>query len=246
MGGREVTARFTIRASAFLALVLLVNSPAKAITFLSFSWEGQVAGFGIEGEFSYDDASVPADGIVRKDDLLSFDVSFFDPEDNLLRTYVDNHLTYDLFNFNYDTKSRMILQDGGFPEPDGIDIGEFTEIGENQFTGLNFWSRPPGSSVPHVHFDDWGGEFGFPRAFGGHQDVAFFGFTTQELVDSGAVGPEYVDNPNFPLDVLGARMVVAPIPLPPTLVLLAGGLGSVGWLRRRRGARTPLGTTDPS
>lgn len=226
--------RSIIHASALAVAMILVSPTANAATFLNFKWEGQVAGFGVEGRFSYDDTNVPADGIIRKDNLLSFDVSFYDPQDNLLRKYVDNHLTYASFNFNYDTNTRAILQDGGFSDPDGIDIGEFSQIGENQFTGLNFWSRPLGSSVPHVHFDDWSDEFGFPRAFGGHEDVAFFDFTTQELLDSGRVGADYVGNPNFPLDAPGARMAIAPVPLPPAITFLAGSIGLMGWVKRRR------------
>ena len=234
MRSERLTSRPMIYASALAVVSLLAGSAANAVTFLDFAWEGQLAGFGVEGQFSHDETSLPIDGVIRKEDLLSFDVSFYDPQDNLLRTYVDNHLTYDLFNFNYDTNTRTILQDGGFSEPDGIDIGEYTEIAQGQFTGLNFWSRPPASSVPHVHFDDWSGEFGFPRGFGGHEDVAFFGFTTQQLVETGNVGADYADDPNFPLDAVGARMTIAPIPVPASLPLLAGGIGLFGWVACRR------------
>lgn len=229
----QLMTRSMIHASALVAMSMLVGPAASAATFLKFNWEGQVAGFGVEGTFSYDETSVPTDGVIRKDDLLTFDVSFYDPQDNLLRTYVDNHLTYAGFNFNYDTTTRMILQDGVFSDPDGIDIGEYTVIGENQATGLNFWSKPRAEAVPHVHFDDWSDEFGFPRAFGGHEDVAFFGFTTQQLVDSSGIGPNYAENPNSPLDSFGARMAIAPVPLPPTLALLAASIGLVGWASRK-------------
>ncbi|MEM1129447.1 MAG: PEP-CTERM sorting domain-containing protein [Pseudomonadota bacterium] len=238
MRGLDLIPRSLVHASAFVAASLLIAPAAQAVTFLQFEWEGQVAGFGVEGTFSYDETNIPTDGVIRRDNLRTFNVSFYDPQENLLRTYTDNHLSYAGFNFNYDTTTQMILQDGGFSEPDGIDIGEFTEVGSGQFTGLNLWSRPPQSSVPHLHFDDWGSEFGFPRAFGGHEDVAFFGFTTQELVDSGGVGPDYVDNPNFPLDAFGARVVAAPIPLPPAFALFAGGLGLIGWVARRRSPAT--------
>lgn len=224
----------SIPLSLAVAIASLVASPAAhAVTYLKFEWEGQVAGFSIEGSFSYDETDIPADGVIRRANLRKFDVSFYDPQKNLLRKYVDNHQTYAGFNFNYDTTTQMILLDGGFSEPDGIDIGEFTAVASGGFTGLNFWSRPPASPVPHVHFDDWSDEFGFPRAFGGHEDVAFFDRTTQQLVDTGAVGPDYVDNPNFPLEAFGARMIVAPVPLPPALALLACGIGLIGWVARK-------------
>lgn len=36
---------------------------AEAITF-NLNWEGQTLGYGAEGSFSYDESSVPDDGIV--------------------------------------------------------------------------------------------------------------------------------------------------------------------------------------
>lgn len=238
MKSQMIMARSVVRAAAFAAIGLMAGSAAHALTVLDFAWEGQVAGIGVEGRFSYDETKIPADAVIRKANLLSFDVSFYDPQDNLLRRYQDNHLTYADFNFNYDTATRRILQDGGYPDPDGIDIGEYRVVvpGESA-TGLNFWSRPLGASAAHVHVNDWGNEFGLPRAFGGHQDVAFFGFTTQALVDSGGVGADYLGNPNFSLDATGLRMMIttpAPVPLPPAALLLAGGLGLMGATRRRR------------
>ncbi|MGD1921372.1 MAG: hypothetical protein ACFCAD_22255, partial [Pleurocapsa sp.] len=81
--------------------------------------------------------------------------------------------------------------------------------------GLNFWTRPEFNSQgevppPHIHFDDWSDEFGFPTGFSFHEDVAFFGRTTQELLDTGRVGETYIDNTQGGLDEVGERIEVTP------------------------------------
>lgn len=62
-------------------------------TVFNFEWTGQIAGFGAEGQFSYNEDESIEDGIVREEDLTSFDISFYDPEGNLLRTYEDISIT---------------------------------------------------------------------------------------------------------------------------------------------------------
>ncbi len=136
------------------SLVFWAESPAQAATF-QLSWTGQILGYGAEGSFSYDETKDYDNGIVRKDNLESFDIAFFDPEGNLIKEFIDNHLTYANFNFNFDTTTGTILQDGSFDEPNGIDIGEFALTDENEPDGLNFWSAAPigsdGVAIPHVH-----------------------------------------------------------------------------------------------
>ncbi|MEO1799100.1 MAG: pre-peptidase C-terminal domain-containing protein [Cyanobacteria bacterium J06629_2] len=178
-----------------------------------FTWTGQIAGFSVEGQFSYDEAQSYTDDIVREENLLDFDISFFDPDGNLLRTYEDNHLTFPEFNFAYDIEANEILQDGFFLAEDGINVGEKTAVGEGEFTGLNFWSRPEFNSQgevppPHLHFDDWSGEFGFPIGFSSHEDVAFPTRTTQELLDTGRLGETYIDDVQDSLDEVGERILV--------------------------------------
>ena len=191
-----------------------ITPPTPDIVTYEFDWTGQIAGFSVEGEFSYDLSQSYEDGIVREEDLESFDISFFDPDGNLLRTYEDNHLTFPEFNFAFDTNTEEILQDGFFLGPDGFNFGEKTAAGDG-FTGLNFWSRPEFNSQgqvppPHVHIDDWADEFGFPLGFSSHEDVAFFTRTTADLIATGRVGDTYVDNPRASLDAVGDRITVSP------------------------------------
>ena len=177
--------------STALPLLALGSAWAETSSY-SFSWTGQVAGTRVEGRFSYDHAKVDASGIVRKDALSAFEVSFFGPDGKLLRTYPDNHKTFPGFNFGFDTNSGKILQDGTYDAPDGINIDERTEGENGQRSGLNFWSRPADDKPPHLHVDDWDNAFGMPVGYSTHRDVSFPGTTTQQLLDSGKVGEDYL------------------------------------------------------
>ncbi|NEQ47715.1 MAG: beta-lactamase family protein [Leptolyngbya sp. SIOISBB] len=126
-----------------------IQPPTPDPVTYEFDWTGQIAGFSVEGKFSYDASQLFEDGIVREADLISFDISFFDPDGILLRTYEDNHLTFPEFNFAFDINTQEILQDGYFLAPDGFNAGEKTAVGDG-FSGLNFWSRPEFNSQGQV------------------------------------------------------------------------------------------------
>ncbi|NES81049.1 MAG: PEP-CTERM sorting domain-containing protein [Moorea sp. SIO2B7] len=204
------------------ALSIAVPSKSEAITF-KFDWTGQIAGFRVEGIFSYDETQSYTDGIVRTGDLDSLEVSFFGPEGDFLRTYTDNHLDAGV-NFNFDNQTKQILQVGTYFDADGINIGDGART-----DGLTFWSKPPQSSTPHVHVDDWKDEFGYPIGFSTHEDIAFPSLTTQNRIDTGKVGDAYLP----PLgttatdpDETGKFAQVTPVPEAGTLL---GLLGLGGW-----------------
>ncbi|MEL7406171.1 MAG: hypothetical protein AAFN00_04310 [Cyanobacteria bacterium J06558_2] len=188
----------------------IVVTPAVDEVFFDFSWTGQIADFSVEGQFSYDANQSFIEGIVREEDLLSFDISFFDPEGNLLRTYEDNHLTFPEFNFAYDTTVGEILTDGIFTEPDGFNVGEKTAVGEDSFTGLNFWSKSKETSSSLLHIDDWSDEFGFPLGYSSHEDIAFLTQTNAELIETGKVGEFYLEATQATPDEIGQPIVVTP------------------------------------
>lgn len=170
-----------------------------------FEWTGQIARFSVEGEFSYDNNDIGADGIVNTHELSSLEVSFFDPQGNLLKTYTDNHLDEGV-NFNFDPSTGEILQEGVFDQSNGMNIGDGTRS-----DGLTFWTIPRPDVVPHLHVDDWQDEFGFPLGFSSHEDVGFFTRTTQELVDTGRVGEAYlpgIEGAPDRLDEFGQRIEV--------------------------------------
>lgn len=240
------TARWCVSLGAGVALSLGLAQSASAITFRT-DWTGQISGYRAEGAFSYDEGQTYLDGIVRRDDLTDFDISFYDPTGSLIKTFEDNHLTYDRFNFNFDTRTREILQDGFADKPNGIDIGEFTVLDQpngtdaGQFvaveqlaalsdeveeptgaTGLNFWSAAPdpeGEPVPHVHLTDFGNEFpDLPVGFNPHLDVAFFTRTRAQLLDDPNAG-----------DRLGQKMTATKVPEPGLLF----GMSAIALLAAR-------------
>lgn len=207
-----------------------------SVAAYEFYWSGQFAGFIVNGRFSYNEDRVPDNGIVREEDLLSFDVSFYDPQGNLLRTYEDNHDKdrYPTFNFAFDTLTKEILQDGTWKVDDnnrrfrnGFLMGEGNPDFRGQpgvQVGLAFWTRPSDDKVPHLHVDDWdldngirgAGEFGFPIGFSSHEDASFLYKTTQERVNTGKVGATYFDAANgvnelaTDLEAFGPRVKVVP------------------------------------
>ena len=185
-----------------------IQPPTPDIVTYEFDWTGQIAEFSVEGEFSYDLSQSYADGIVREENLESFDISFFDPSGNLLRTYEDNHLTFDEFNFAFDTNTNQILTDGIFTEPDGLNVGEKTAVGDG-FTGLNLWSKSKATSSSLIHVDDWSDEFGFPLGYSSHEDIAFLTQTTAQLIETGKVGDTYLDDIQDTLSELGSPITVA-------------------------------------
>lgn len=213
------------------AISFTLTAPVgAAVLDFDLSWTGQTLGYGAAGSFSYDSSVIPEDGIVRTDNLRTFDISFFTPEGDLIQSFVDNHLTTDGFNFNFDTATGEILQTGFWDSPTGISIGGVR--GEE----LNFFSIPdPTSSLfadgipsPHVHLTDWGSDFpdlpqGFTRGARPHLDIAFFTRTTAEVLDDPTLGEE-----------LGQRLVA--VPEPSTWL----GLGAIALILRQARAKAKV------
>ncbi len=213
----------------FMSLGLVTTNSVQAITF-NLNWTGQTLGYQLEGRFSYDENNINGDGIVRKDDLTSFDIAFIDPNGNVFKEFLDNHLTTSDFNFNFDTNAREILQTGPSSEPNGISIGGVKR------EGLNFFSAPnpmadlfsDSNPSPHVHLTDWGNEFpdlpnGFTRGMMDHLDIAFFTRTRAEVLDDPNAGTQ-----------LGQRLTATPVPEPGIGILGSTlfGLGTL-WAKKR-------------
>lgn len=202
--------------SSEIDAIAITEEESTEETVFNFEWTGQIAGFSADGQFSYNEDGSIEDGIVREEDLTSFDISFYDPEGNLLKTYEDNHLTFPEFNFAFDTETNEILQDGVYFGPTGLNVGEKTAVGDGEFTGLNLWSIPPENPQgelppPHLHFDDWSDEFNFPSGFRDREDVAFFTRDNEELFETGGVGETYVDEVKDNPDEEGERIEVIPV-----------------------------------
>ncbi|MEO0538918.1 MAG: PEP-CTERM sorting domain-containing protein [Cyanobacteria bacterium P01_A01_bin.123] len=236
----------TLRKGLFIGLTLSLAIPVRAeASEFNFDWIGQIAGFQVSGDFGYDETQSYLDGIVRTDDLDFLNISFFAPDGTLLQTYTNNHLDPGV-NFNFDTSTQEILQAGSYNEPDGLNLGapnfDFESGNDPALaSGLSFWSKPPRSSTPHLHIDDWADEFGFPLGFSSHEDVSFPTRTTQELIDTDRVGAAYLPpngQPVTPLNEAGQFAQVAAVPEPVSLLGLLG-IGSgllIAGLRSRHGA----------
>ena len=217
-------------ASTILSVGLMSDNPAQAVTF-RLDWTGQTEGYTADGTFSYDETQIPSNGIVREDNLETFEIAFFTPEGNLIEEFVDDHLSPGV-NFNFDTTSGEILQSGLWDAPDGISLGAPRE------EGLNFWSVPgalfdgdselPPSPNPHVHLTDWLEEYpNLPRGFRFHLDVAFFTVSTDELLDDPTAGNE-----------VGQRLTATKVPEPAS-GLGIGLIGTAILLMNRRRATVP-------
>ena len=190
---------------------------ASSVVTHDFFWRGQFAGFIVSGQFSYDQADIPPNGIIREEHLLALDVSFFDPQGAHLRTYTDNHLQpvdsegRPHVNFAFDTISQELLQDGTFNVDDdenryrnGFVLGEgdpSKRKSNGVQSGLAFWSRPADNKTPHLHVDDWNsasgaGEFGYPIGYSTHEDASFAYKTTIDTIAGGKVGSAYYESVN--------------------------------------------------
>jgi broad specificity phosphatase PhoE len=193
----------------------------SSVVTYDFSWTGQIAEFSVEGEFSYDASQSYEAGIVREDDLLSLDVSFFDPDGNLLRTYTDaqNKDLYPTVNFAFDTETGEVLQDGTWDVDDDVNLernGFMLGVGNPDLrgeigvqSGLAFWTRPSDDKLPHLHVDDWDDELGFPIGYSTHEDVSFPTLTVADLIDNDRVGETYLDEIQDSLDEFGKPVVAA-------------------------------------
>lgn len=76
-------AKVSATVGVLLSLGFVNVRKAEAIAF-NMDWTGQTLGYEGKGNFSYDETKVPIDGIVRKNDLESFDITFSDPNGNLI------------------------------------------------------------------------------------------------------------------------------------------------------------------
>ncbi|MEM7079779.1 MAG: hypothetical protein AAF513_14245 [Pseudomonadota bacterium] len=208
-GSTKLIGLLSLVAMTVLPGSALARNNYCAIATYDFHWSGQIAGFIVNGSFSYNKNEVPANGIVREEQLYGLDVRFYDPQGNLLRKYRDNHrypvddMGQPYVNFAFDTLARRLLQDGTWSVDDdnrrfrnGFMMGEgnpdLRSMPGSQ-SGLAFWSRPADDKVPHLHVDDWNDDLGFPIGFSSHEDVAFLTKTTQDRIDTGKVGSAYFD-----------------------------------------------------
>lgn len=78
--------KLCLTATSIISSIGLSATVAEAITY-RLDWTGQFLGYQIQGEFSFDENEIPADGVIRPDDLESFDVKFLTPAGDVIRSY---------------------------------------------------------------------------------------------------------------------------------------------------------------
>jgi hypothetical protein len=112
-------------AIAVLMGVIGVN-PVQAATF-DFHWKGN-AGYSAQGSFSYDETQNTS--TVTEQNLDFLEISFFDPNHNLLKSYINIENGNDkginpYLDFNFNPKTQALSS--------VFDVGEGNFTGENNF-----------------------------------------------------------------------------------------------------------------
>ncbi|QLE54568.1 PEP-CTERM sorting domain-containing protein [Nostoc sp. TCL26-01] len=126
----------TVAVAGIASMAALVNMPSADAAAFSLSWTGN-QGYSAKGRFTYDNSS--PEGIVTKEQLTSFAISFFNPQGTLLQEFKYNfpNPADTTFNFNFDTATNTVLQSDNFDTANGFDLGiDFN----TQPTGLDFYT----------------------------------------------------------------------------------------------------------
>lgn len=143
-----LTKRQMAVAATSVALLSALGLPAHqaqaALISYNLSWTGD-AGYSMTGMFGFDDQSIPATGIITKNELEFMMLSFFDPNGMLLQDFNYNFPISGEFNFNFDTATETVLQSGESDSPTGFDLGIDFSAGE---MGIGFFSGEPDIGIP--------------------------------------------------------------------------------------------------
>ncbi|BCL36422.1 PEP-CTERM sorting domain-containing protein [Nostoc sp. MS1] len=111
----------TVAIAALTSVATFTNLAQANAAAFNLSWTGN-QGYSAQGKFSYDDAF--SGNIITKDQLKSFDISFFNPQGVLLREFNYSFPnSSSSFNFNFDRSKKTVLQTGNFDRPNGFDLG---------------------------------------------------------------------------------------------------------------------------
>jgi hypothetical protein len=136
-----------------IAVLGCLQWSSKAIA-VTFSWTGG-GGYSATGNFTYNDAN--SDNFARTGEFTSFNITFTDSGNAVLKTYDINQLQLftSAFNFNYDIINNHILATGNYNTANGFSIGDSQNDGlgggywlYTDFTGLNDIAFDNGSSGP--------------------------------------------------------------------------------------------------
>ncbi|HLP90376.1 MAG TPA: PEP-CTERM sorting domain-containing protein [Nostocaceae cyanobacterium] len=108
--------------SAVTGLLLAFSTktnPVQAAVY-DLNWQGD-GGYSLTGSFAFDDQFLGT--TVTRNQLSSFQLSFFDPNGSFLQGFDYSFSQFGEFNFNFDTNTGTILQSGFAPTNTGFDLG---------------------------------------------------------------------------------------------------------------------------
>jgi hypothetical protein len=144
---RILVLKTTLVIATALIIALTGITPAQAIT-LNFNWNGN-NNYSALGSFSYDENTAPATfsekGAGQTHILQSFNISFFDPVNNLIATYnnvVNSTSISNYFQFNFNTVTQEIF---GFIDLGGEVAGD-TYLKGTVNTDLSLFQVPQSGS----------------------------------------------------------------------------------------------------
>ncbi|MFP4121387.1 PEP-CTERM sorting domain-containing protein [Coleofasciculus sp.] len=134
---QNIFTKIAVTAATSAALSVAIAQQAQAISF-NFNWQGDT-GYSATGMFSYDETTAPTiiseSGAGATNNLESFMVSFFDPDNNPLQSFntvTDGISESPFFEFNFDTSTQTLF-------------GDFNVGGGMGVTGEQFLSGEIGS-----------------------------------------------------------------------------------------------------
>jgi hypothetical protein len=111
---QKLFSNFVLIIATVLTFMLAQILPCQAITF-DFIWKGN-GSYSAKGSFSYDESTAPKSfsekGKGATNVLKSFDISFFDSQNNLSATYnnvVNSISNTNFFKFNFNTATQEIF-----------------------------------------------------------------------------------------------------------------------------------------
>lgn len=129
--------------SAALSIAVSINAPKADAAMFNLSWQGSDS-YSATGSFSFDDALQGQ--LIAKNELDSFNISFFDASNTLLQSFnYSNPASEPELNFNFNSATGTILQSGTYDSATGFDLGINYNVGQ---TGLDFYTASGAASYP--------------------------------------------------------------------------------------------------
>lgn len=209
---------FTSITTAALS-VLAILAPAQALKFQSFDFSGlSYESLTARISFSYDDSLFS--GILGKNQLSSFQISFLKPDGQLVQQYSS---LADVFHLEFDTNTNIV---------NAIDAGAFSS---------RFWDNPSegGDWYYDGSEDDPLGALSFSKNIPGRNEFGCDGMIF-ELVEDGYLSTGSCNNNPQPNPIPNNPQPNDPTSVPEPTSVIAFLLLGAGWaIKRQSGGELP-------